>query len=39
MKSTIRFNGRAIKGRQESSAEHSWRLALMFFVFEEELKK
>jgi len=38
LKSTIRYSGRAIKGRQESSAEHSWRLTLMVFVFADELK-
>ncbi|MDP1883818.1 MAG: HD domain-containing protein [Candidatus Moranbacteria bacterium] len=38
LKSTLRFSGRAIKGRPESSAEHSWRLTLMVFVFAEELK-
>lgn len=37
LKSVIRYSNRAIHGRQESSAEHSWRLALMVFVFAEEL--
>jgi len=38
LKFALRFSGRPIKGRQESSAEHSWRLTLMIFVFAEELK-
>lgn len=37
LKSTIR-TGRSSTGRQESTAEHSWRLALMAMVYAEELE-
>lgn len=36
LKSTFRYN-KTTSGRQESSAEHSWRLALMIFVLADEL--
>jgi len=37
LKNTIRCS-RTSQGRPESSAEHSWRLALMAMVFEEEFR-
>lgn len=37
LKSTLRYN-KTTSGRQESSAEHSWRLALMIFILADELK-
>ncbi len=37
LKSTIRYN-KTTSGREESSAEHSWRLALMTFLMADELK-
>jgi putative hydrolase of HD superfamily len=37
LKSTIR-TGRSATGRQESTAEHTWRLALMAMVYAEELE-
>lgn len=37
LKSTLRYN-QTSSGRTESSAEHSWRLTLMVFVFAEELQ-
>jgi len=37
LKSTLRYN-KTTSGRQESSAEHTWRLALMVFLMAEELK-
>ena len=36
LKSTLRYNSTKT-GRKESSAEHSWRLALMLFVLAKEL--
>lgn len=36
LKQTLR-NAHTSSGRQESSAEHSWRIGLMAMVFEEEL--
>jgi len=36
LKSTLRYN-KTTSGRQESSAEHSWRLALMIFMLADEL--
>ena len=36
LKDTLR-SGSTRKGRKESTAEHSWRLALMILVFEKEL--
>ncbi len=37
LKSTLRYN-KTKSGRQESTAEHTWRLALMAFLIGEELK-
>lgn len=37
MKDTLRYN-QTSGGREESSAEHSWRLSLMVFVVAEKLK-
>lgn len=37
LKSTLRYN-QTSDGRTESSAEHSWRLSLMVFMFVEELQ-
>lgn len=37
LKSTLRYN-KTTSGRQESTAEHSWRLALMIFILADELK-
>ncbi|KKP85195.1 MAG: Hydrolase (HAD superfamily) [Candidatus Moranbacteria bacterium GW2011_GWF2_35_54] len=37
LKSTLRYN-KTTSGRQESTAEHSWRLALMIFMLADELK-
>jgi len=37
LKSTLRY-GKTKSGRQESTAEHSWRLALFTFVIADELK-
>lgn len=37
LKSTLRYN-KTTSGRQESSADHSWRLALMIFILADELK-
>lgn len=36
LKSTLRYN-KTTSGRQESTAEHSWRLALMIFMLADEL--
>lgn len=37
LKSTLRYN-QTTSGRKESTAEHSWRLALMIFIFADELR-
>src|SRR3990167_7244473 len=37
LKSTLRYNSLR-SGRKESSAEHSWRLALMSFMIAQDLK-
>jgi putative hydrolase of HD superfamily len=37
LKSTLRYN-KTTSGRKESSAEHSWRLALITFILADELK-
>ncbi len=37
LKSTLRYN-KTTSGRTESSADHSWRLALMVFIIADELK-
>ena len=37
LKNTLRWN-KTSEGRQESTAEHSWRLAIMTLVVAEELK-
>lgn len=37
LKSTLRYN-KTTSGRKESSAEHSWRLALMAFIIADGLK-
>jgi putative hydrolase of HD superfamily len=37
LKSTIRYN-KTTSGREESSAEHSWRLSLMTFLIADELE-
>ncbi|MFA6184279.1 MAG: HD domain-containing protein [Parcubacteria group bacterium] len=37
LKSTLRYN-KTTSGRKESTAEHSWRLALITFIIADELK-